>query len=218
MKMTAITAQPNSNLTQHPVAQEFRYSTGAHRYIDAQGRFVPAKAVRSAVDTVIEGANQSVQQVAKQLQAGDISLLTWQQQTAQSIKLLHVANGLAGMGGQKMASQADYGYMGSLIKKQYEYLNDFAKDISSGAQKLDGSFLARVKLYSESARGTHVAVEQREMRQSGKAQSRRILGAVDHCPDCLRFAAMGWRPIGELPVIGQDTVCKVNCHCELIYQ
>lgn len=219
--MAAITTaqqQNRNNLTAHPAANQYRYSTQAHRYIGQDGRFVPAKAVRSAVDNVIAGANQSIQSLSKQLQAGEITLAKWQTSMMQETKILHVANGLAALGGQKQASASDLGYMGSLVKKQYQYLNDFAKDIASGVQKLDGNFLARVKLYAEAGRGSYSAIEQREMKLGGKSQSKRLLGVADHCPDCVRFASMGWRPIGELPVIGQDTVCKVNCHCELIFQ
>jgi hypothetical protein len=215
--MTTITAQPNNNLTTHPVAREYRYSNGSKRYIDSQGRFVPAKAVRAAVDKVIDGANGSVQQVAKQLQAGEITLAQWQTRTAQELKLLHVANGLAALGGQKQASQSDLGYMGSLIKKQYQYLNEFAKDIASGLQKLDGSFLARVKLYSEAGRGSYESVRVREAKLSGVKRAKRKLGVTDSCPGCLREAARGWVDISEVAPIGSQD-CKTNCHCEIILE
>lgn len=218
MATTIVAAQPNnSNLTTHPVAQEYRYSNGTKRYIDNQGRFVPAKAVRAAVDKVIEGANQSIQQVAKQLQAGEISLATWQLQTMQATKVLHVANGLAALGGTRQASQSDLGYMGSLIKKQYQYLNEFGKDIASGAQKLDGSFLSRVKLYAQAGRGTYHSVQTREMRQSGVKQAKRVLGVADSCPGCLEQARKGWQPIGEVAPIGSQQ-CLTNCHCTIEFK
>jgi hypothetical protein len=212
--MTTITDQPNNNLTTHPVAREYRYSNGSKRYIDSQGRFVPAKAVRAAVDKVIDGANGSVQQVAKQLQAGQITLAQWQTRTAQELKLLHVANGLAALGGTKQASQSDLGYMGSLIKKQYQYLNEFGKDIASGVQKLDGSFLARVKLYAEAGRGSYESVRVREARLSGVTSGRRRLGIADSCPGCLEQAAKGWQPLTEIAPIGSQQ-CLTNCHCHI---
>jgi hypothetical protein len=215
--MATITAPPNSNLTAHLVAPQYRFNQSSKRYIQSNGQFVPAKAVRAAVDKVIEGANQSVQGIAKQLQNGEISLATWQQQTSQALKLLHVANGLAALGGQKQASASDLGYMGSLIKKQYNYLNDFAKDIASGVQKLDGAFLSRVKLYSEAARGTYHSVQTREMKQAGVKEAKRVLGPADHCPGCLEQAAKGWQPIGEVAPIGSQQ-CLTNCHCEVVFQ
>lgn len=212
--MTTITAQPNRNLTAHPVAQEYRYNVAAKRYVSASGQFVPAKAVRASVDKVIDGSNQNVQLIAKQLQAGEISLASWTTRTMQELKVLHVANGLAALGGQKQASQSDLGYMGSLLKKQYQYLNDFAKDIASGAQKLDGSFLARVKLYSEAGRGSYESVRVREAKLSGVSLGRRVLGIADSCPGCLEQASKGWQTLSEIAPIGSQQ-CKTNCHCHI---
>jgi hypothetical protein len=213
MPTAAVTANPN--MQPHPVAPQFRYNVSQRKFIDNQGRFVPAKAVRQAVDTVITGANQGIQKLALQLQAGEINLAKWQMQTMHQTKLLHMANGLAGLGGSQQASQADLGYMGSLIKKQYAYLQGFAEDIASGRQLLTGSFLARVKLYSEAARGSFESVKVRAARLGGVTLAKRELGISDSCPGCLEQAAKGWQPIMEVAPIGSQQ-CLSNCHCQIV--
>lgn len=206
--MTTIAVKPNT---------AYRYNLGSRRYIGEDGRFVSAKTVRAAVDQTIAGSNSQLQTIAKQLQAGEISLAQWQTRTAQELKVLHVAQGLAALGGVKQASQADLGYIGSLVKKQYEYLRDFAKDIASGAQKMDGSFLTRVRLYAEAGRGTYHSTQTREMRQSGAREAKRVLGPADHCQGCLEQAAKGWQPIGEVAPIGSQQ-CLTMCHCSIEFK
>ncbi len=51
------------------------------------------------------------------------------------------------------------------------------------------------------------------------AQERRILGRpkTEHCPDCPPIAALGWQPIGTLPMIG-DTECGGLCLCHFEFR
>jgi hypothetical protein len=184
--------------------------------VDASGRFVKNTDIRSAVDKVITGSQQSVKTLAGQLQKGEINLATWQLGTGKELKTLHVATALAALGGAKMASQADYGYMGKLIKEQYKFLNGFARDIATGQQKLDGTFLNRVKLYTEASRGTFHSVQTREMKLAGVKEAKRVLGPADHCTGCREQAAIGFQPIDEVAPIGSQE-CRTNCHCEIVF-
>jgi hypothetical protein len=199
------------------VAFDYRYNQKTGRYIDQAGRFVSRENVRAAVDTVIVANSTNVLALAEQLKAGEITLASWQLATAKELKTLHVATSLAALGGTKQASQADYGYMGKLIKDQYNFLAGFAKDIASGAQKLDGSFTNRVKLYTESARGTFHSVESREMQAAGVTMAKRVLGPADHCAGCKEQAALGFQPIEEVAPIGSQE-CRSNCHCGIIFK
>jgi hypothetical protein len=88
---------------------------------------------------VIDGYQADVVAIASKLQAGELSLAEWQLQTAQALKALHVATAVAANGGFNNMSQSDYGFVGSLVKKQYAYLRDFAGDIASGKQLVAGS-------------------------------------------------------------------------------
>ncbi len=48
-------------------------------------------------------------------------------------------------------------------------------------------------------------------------EERRVLGDAMHCLDCPPLAALGWQPIGTLPMIG-DTECGGHCHCHFEYR
>ena len=196
----------------------YTYNPRSRRYTDrVSGRFVSAKDVRAAVDMIIDAETAKIRNVAQQLVDGQINLAEWQIQTTAILKSLHVAMGIAANGGFQNMSQADLGYVGSLIKKQYKFLRSFAKQIKNGSQALDGTLVSRSALYTQAARGTYEDVSGRAAKNSGSTQEKSVLGAADHCSDCVGEAAKGWSPIGSLMPIGQRQ-CSGNCRCTFEYK
>jgi hypothetical protein len=200
-----------------PDLSQYVYDPRSRRYRDqVSGQFVTAKSVRFAVDTIIDAETVKVRDIAQRLIDGSINLAEWQIQTSSLLKTLHVAMGIAANGGFENTSNADLGFIGSLIKKQYEFLRNFAKQIKNGTQALDGTLLARAELYVQAGRGTYESVVARAARNGGSTQEKSILGAADHCGDCVGEAAKGWSPIGTLIPIGQRQ-CLSNCRCSMSY-
>lgn len=178
---------------------------------------MPANDVRAAVDAMIDAEVMKAQTLGQQLIDGKVTLADWQGQMTSNLKTLHVAMGVAGNGGFQNTSSADFGFIGSLIKKQYAYLRDFAKQIADGVQALNGSLLARAALYVQAARSTFEFVVARASGNGGATQSRSVLGIADHCKECVSEAAKGWVEIGSLIPIG-ERLCKTNCRCSLQYR
>jgi hypothetical protein len=201
---------PTSNITS---PAQFTYDAKSLRYRNAStGRFISAKEVRSAVDTIIDKEAVAFRGVAQQLIDGKINLAEFQLQMQANVKKLNIAMALAGNGGIANTDQSDLGYIGSLVKKQYQFLQGMAKQIKNGHQKLDSTLLARVELYAQAARDVHEQMRERAAKRAGKTQSRRTLGASDHCQGCLSEAKKGWGPIGHNAPIG-SVECKANCRC-----
>jgi len=111
----------------------------------------------------------------------------------------------------------DQGRLGPRVKEQYHYLANFAAQIESGQQRLDGTFLRRVTLYTQAPRGTYHDYETRGKQEQGYTECRNELGAADHCEQCVGETARGWVPIGALVPIGQR-LCLSNCRCSVIYR
>lgn len=194
------------------LSPQYTYSIESARYRDASGRFVPQQAVRAALDQVLDGAAGRMRAVAEQLQAGSISVATWQLQSAQIVKSTHLAAAASASGGWATMSQADLGWTGQRIRQQYAFLANFAAEIASGKQPLDGRLLVRAEMYGHAGRATAREMERREARLAGWTHERNVLGAADHCAGCLGASAQGVVPIGTLVPIGQRD-CRVNCHC-----
>lgn len=126
-------------------------------------------------------------------------------------------------GGAQNVTPSDWGYMGSLLKEQYDYLSNFAFDIAIHPdQWLNGRLLSRAKLYEQSAYGALEQFVQRTMEQAEFTEEMRVLGPAEHCqphkgrPGCEELAGH-WEPIGTLPKIG-EAACYTNCQCHFVYR
>lgn len=197
----------------------FAYSEATQRYRDgATGRFVAQRTVNSAVDEVIGGAAQRLIGITQQLQSGTITLAEWQGRMVAELKPLHVGAAAIGRGGWAQMQPSDWGWTGSVLRKQYAYLRNFAHDIATGHQPLDGRLLSRAALYAQAARGTQREMQRRTATVIGREQERNMLGAADrHCATCLECTARGWVGIGTLPAVGSRT-CLSNCRCSLQFR
>lgn len=196
----------------------YRWDSAAHRYRDAEtGRFVSDASIRSAVDVVVDEATQRVVDLTKKLQSGTLTLADWQTSMALELKRAHIVAGVAAHGGWSEMNQSTYGYLGSQIKKQYDYLKNFAAEVQSGKQVLDGRLLVRAELYGQAARGTFESTRRRDMLPRGEDQERRQRHATDSCATCIDQAAMGWQPLGTLNPIGQSE-CRTRCRCTFAYR
>ncbi len=194
----------------------YRWNEIAGRYIGPGGRFVTFQAVRDYLDFSLDSSEAAILELGRRLQNGTISVEQWQLAMREHLKDIHTASSALAKGGWAQMSQADYGRVGSQLRKQYEHLDKFAKQIEGGLI-LDGRFTNRLKLYAQSGRATYHMVERAEQALRGMTEERNILGAADHCSDCLAETARGWVPIGDIVLIG-ERLCKSNCRCHLEYR
>lgn len=201
----------------------YRWNETAGRYIGPNGRFVSNASVRLEVDVAAQAASRNMQTISERLQAGDITVKEWQAGMMGEIKSLHTAEAAAARGGWDQMSQSDWGWTGREIRRQYDYLDRFAKEIESGKQPLNGRLLVRAGMYGQAGRGTFEEMQRRYQRQRGATQERRVLGIAEHCtaaggaPGCFDLASKGWQPIGTLPRIGAAT-CRTHCKCHFEYR
>lgn len=150
--------------------------------------------------------------LTQQLLDGTLALATWELLMMQQIKQTHLVALAVAHGGWTQLDQADFGWVGAQIKPQYQYLAKFSVEVSTGAQKLDGTVLARAALYAAAARATHREAQRRLAAERAAGEERRRLGIADHCRTCLQQAKLSWQPFGSLRRIG-DSECRVACRC-----
>jgi hypothetical protein len=189
----------------------------ARRYRSASGRFLSAARVQGILEEQISATGARMREVSEALQSGRINLAQWQLEIEGQIKRLHLMAFAVNEGGFNQLTRSDLGWVGGQVRRQYEYLRNFARQIERGEQPLDGRFLARVQLYAEAARGTEREAARRTARADGATAERRVLGIADHCPTCVSEARKGWRPVGTLRRIG-DSECRSRCRCAFQFQ
>lgn len=197
----------------------FSWSESQQQYRDGTtGRFVPSQQITAAVDTVIQKAADDMAALTVRLQEGTMTLAEWQAAMMDELKPLLVGAAAMGRGGWAQMTQADFGWTGYVLRQQYVFLRNFAHDIATGKQPMDGRIVARARMYAGAVRFTFSEMKRRTATLIGLEQERNMLGAADrHCAACVSCSAQGWVPIGSLPSIGART-CMSNCRCSMQYR
>ena len=198
------------------VVPRFRFSESTGRYRASSGRFLPFSTVRSYLDRTLDGHARAISDLTEQLRDRTITLGQWERAMREELKHLHIYSATMAKGGTMQLSQADYGRIGRELRDQYEYLRQFADDIASGKQAIDGRLAARAKLYAQSGRVSYHATERAEMQVRGYDLEENVLAAAEHCSGCLAETARGPVPIGSLVPIGQRP-CRTNDRCRIRY-
>jgi hypothetical protein len=192
---------------------DYTYDPISGRYRGADGRFVPERLVREAVDRVADDASLRLAVLSDRLATGKIALTTWQREAMGVIKDAHLATGIAAHGGIASMDQHTYGAIGHQIRDEYQYLQQFAEAIANGSQPLAG-VAGRAQQYGQAARSTFEGIRARDDLLRGMDEERNILHASESCQQCRDIAAMGWVPIGSLPPVGSRQ-CRSNDRCSI---
>lgn len=210
------------NIQTNPIVSDFGWNTTAGRYVrlsgEGSGRFVSFADVRNALESVMDASGSRMNLLTQDLVTEQITLAEWQSGMMEQIKISHNAAAASARGGWAQMSQSDWGATGRLIRAQYDYLRNFANQIASGKQALNGSALVRADLYAHAPRGTFEEIRRRHERlENGMQEECRVLGEADHCEGCLHQAELSWQPIGTLAPIGSQE-CVTHCHCRFRFR
>lgn len=168
---------------------------------------------------------RDVEQLAKLLIAGEITLIAWQQRMKERIKELHVSSIVVAKGGDwEAVIDGDWQAVEEEMERQYQYLAGFAGDVydlGEAGEEFTSAIIARAKLYA----GVSLAIFYRGIMaqeiERGATEVLWVLGIAEHCADCVELAGTGWMPIedlgGQAPGDG-STACRANCQCHLEFR
>lgn len=195
------------------------YGWNGTRYYDLEtGQFVSNAAVREGLESVMDASALQMNALTQQLIDGGISLADWQTGMMQQIKITHTTSAALSQGGWAAMTQSDWGATGQLIRAQYDYLRNFAAEIASGKQPLDGRALVRADLYADAANGTFAEMGRRDAIESGfDEEMRELEDTINACDGCIEQAMLDWQPIGTLKAIGSQE-CSTRCRCEFKFR
>jgi hypothetical protein len=197
----------------------YGWNEAAHRYYDLEsGVFVSRATIAEGLQSVMDASALRMNDLTQKLIDGGVSLADWQTGMMTQIKNTNVASAALANGGWGQMTQSDWGATGQLIRDQYDFLRNYAKEIADGTQALDGRALVRSDLYADAANGTFWEMDKRSMLADGYEEGRRVLEpGADHCDDCEGYASEGWMPIDDIPEIG-NSQCLTRCRCEIEYR
>lgn len=207
----------NQSVKPVPGLPEFRWNQVARRYIDYQGRFVSEARIRSALDTYIDAQIATAKNVSIELANGNLTLGEWRTQMRVVSKNTNLAGGALERGGWYNMSNSDFGKVGRKIRDEYGYIENFASEIASGNQPLDGTLWNRATLYGDQGRVTYYDFADDTATQMGMDEESSRRTPADSCNSCIDEENKGWQPRGEIIPIGSRT-CLSRCHCFMRYR
>ena len=208
---------------------KYSYDATALRYRNpTTGRFISKKQIDNSLDKYRAIQSQQMRATAQQYINKQISRKDAEIAIAKSIKNLWNTELVAGKGGVQNVAANDWLMVARELKQQYymEQANKTGKsyglrqlfDAYERGEKSPSKMLNSMDSYAKASKKAYWMANQQMMQKSNQySLMERILGIAEHCPDCLRFAALGIQPIGTLPLPGQLCQCQFNCKCSIKY-
>ncbi len=192
----------------------YAYNNTTQRWFDtASGKFVSETAVAAEMHAHQTATYNVLENVTRQLYAGQLTIEQWQVATATELKNAHLAQAMYAVGGKGNMTQANYGRVGGTLADEYRYLNQFAIDIQNGKQS-EAQALARIRQYGNSTQQSYW----KEYKLATKEQLWWTLGTNErHCGACPALAAgspYDPKDLNQVPGDG-NTPCRGNCDCTL---
>lgn len=181
------------------------------------GEFISTESEQQVSTNLTNQIRGDIFTIAKLLQDGKINLGTWEGETAQALKKLHIQQAILARGGADRMTREDYLAIGRILKEEYAYLRQLSQDLRDG--KLTPAMLRfRLSMYTSRSRRSYEVMKQQNVRDTGYKYMERVLAFHDrHCSECITYANQGRQPIGTLPLPTEKCSCRANCTCSVRY-
>jgi hypothetical protein len=190
----------------------------SHRYrSSATGRYVARGRIVELLDAQIQQRADRLARLTFEYASNRLAPGQWLAAMRDELRRAHLQNRALGVGGWDRLTQRDYGIIGRRLQDDYRRLVGFAEQIRLG-EVSEAEAINRLNMYLGQARWQYwnAVKEHQQPSQPGFAIiERRVLGASEHCDDCIIYARVGWRPQGVLPRPSEQSRCDGNCACTI---
>ena len=170
----------------------------------------------AAMDKIGQNARAGIDTLMDSFQSGDITSAQFKAQLQNIVRRVALASAILGVDGAANLTSNVVESVKQQLGSQFEELDGFIEDLETRPATLRDR--SRASTYSTNWAIAQTAARQFNLDQSGVSatdlEERRILGAADHCEDCVDLAN-DWQPFGTLPPPGQGTVCGNKCRCTM---
>lgn len=209
---------------------EYSYDKKAQRFRNkASGKFLSQNQAIKVLESGITDRSESIRKVTDSYLSGKIEIDTFILKVADSLKDLHVLNAVIASGGRKdQLSKQQLAVLRGRVKSELTTTKDSFSGDKYGLQQLTRELLRgevsesqlrdRLNKYVNSAALTQGYIEHEKQKSNSKKEGLRRLGSTENCPECLKYAGLGWVSIEELILPGQSCSCRSNCKCFITYR
>jgi hypothetical protein len=190
--------------------QQYTFDQKSGRYRDQNG-FVPKRKIEAFKKRVQKKAIADVKASSQKYQDKEIGLEQLQRDIRDAIRRGTVA--IAGIESGGVSTQNPTMLsVGRHLQVQYKYLDLVFNGHRSGKVS-DAQLANRLVRYAfDTSQGSAIAIHDRN-----QTYCYRSLADCEHCPECIRYHAMGVKTKGELPPPGVRCACTSRCKCTIYY-
>ncbi|NEP10181.1 MAG: hypothetical protein F6K14_08175 [Symploca sp. SIO2C1] len=210
----------------HP---DYYYDRKTNRYkYKGTNRFAPKQAILALTQKYRDRNQLDLIRLARRYHSGSLTLEQFQEQAAEFLKQIHLAEAILGAGGVEVMTPARFLIVARQLKRQYHTgidpltgdrfgLKHLAADIAGGIS--EARLANRLRMYGDAAKVSFWGVKTDVARSQDNTEARRVLGKThQHCEQCLRFTMLGWVSIEQVVLPTQQCECRSQCKCSLEYR
>lgn len=192
----------------------FVYDTKAQRYRKKNGKFVSHKEIEKLTQQYLLALANDFSRIANTIES---DFEAFQQEAIDLIRYSHLHQYFLGRGGIKHMQPDDWRAIAGERNYQYGRFKRMAQQVADGeVSAAQAKF--RLRMYAESSKASYWLGKMNGAIAAGLSEARNILGAAEHCPDCVRLTGLGWVPIPDMPPPTKERVCGPFCYCSLEFK
>jgi hypothetical protein len=187
------------------------------------GRDVTDQQLRRYVKNVSDETSRRMRKDTQQLIAGLIMLTVWYSRMRSFMRALYKTIWILGIGGFVFDDDTARNIFYLFTLLQFNYFDNFAEQLYSGTQPLNGFAMTRAGMYGRAGNSMWQNKLLIQAEENGFTECINVLGVTeDHCqdgerPGCIEQTARGWIPIASAIPIGNRT-CYNNCLCRFKFR
>jgi hypothetical protein len=145
----------------------------------------------------------------------EITINKWKSEFYKNIKFAEINTFLLKTGGAENISNKDIKVLNNNLKKKFSYFNKFVQDIKNGVSEKELKY--RAGRYNKSIGSALSSGNLLNKKKTGFNYAYRILGASEHCRDCIFYFSLGVVPIDEFTPIRTNCICQEKCKCSELF-
>lgn len=178
------------------------------------GRRIGPEAVRREIDLLTKHVEREAARIGRRYARKTIGIAEFEAEMRELLKSAHIVAASVGRGGRVRMTAADWGKVGSRLKKEYGYLARLADKLVRGTVARPFSAY-RAKLYASSIVMSYHETKRKEHTQNSRTpiKVRLIQNSKEGCSECTSDASRGWVAVEDMQEIG-TRICGNFCLCE----
>ena len=174
----------------HFDATEFTWDPRVNRYrFKDSGQFVNQNQFKSLTRKLISATQVEIEDLLKQRLNSKIPYEDWRRSTLTKLKQLSIQSYILHRGGANKLKAGDLKQVERHLSKQFGFFRNLAIKVRRSELAEDEAF-RRLKLYVNNATVVKTVAETQNFALEYQ-YGFRVLGANEHCPDCIRHASRG---------------------------